>query len=236
MAKDYERALASFQSAIATNPRHHNAWYGMAHVCYAQEKYQFAEIYAKRALDINKSSSIACTQLALAQFQQEERAKALQSLSRALAINSSNPIPRFHKAKILESMGRLEEALKELEVLTVSWPKEPALYVSKGKILKKLNRTDEAMIQLSWAMDFMKTSSNNQIKEEIDQAYHLHDNSASSNHGDSDFTPHSDAEEDESDGSVQMQLAWAICLNYYNYVSSFFFVLHCPLTEYYVVS
>ena len=37
----------------------------MAHVYYAQEKYRFAETYADRALNINKCSSIACTQLAL---------------------------------------------------------------------------------------------------------------------------------------------------------------------------
>ena len=37
----------------------------MAHVYYTQEKYRFAEVYAGRALAINKGSSIAYTQLAL---------------------------------------------------------------------------------------------------------------------------------------------------------------------------
>ncbi len=34
--------------------------------------------------------------------------KALETFERALAINPFNPIPRFHKAKVLEMTGRLE--------------------------------------------------------------------------------------------------------------------------------
>ena len=39
--------------------------YGMAYVCCAQEKFKLSEIYAGKALAINKCSSIACTQLGL---------------------------------------------------------------------------------------------------------------------------------------------------------------------------
>ena len=43
-----------------------------------------------------------------AQFHQNKLDLALISLDRATAINSSNPIPRFHRARVLETLGRLE--------------------------------------------------------------------------------------------------------------------------------
>ena len=39
--------------------------YGMAHVCFAQEKYQQAEVYANKAVSINSCSSISYTQMGL---------------------------------------------------------------------------------------------------------------------------------------------------------------------------
>ena len=37
----------------------------MAHVCFSQERYRFAEVYVRKALAVNKCSAICCTQLAL---------------------------------------------------------------------------------------------------------------------------------------------------------------------------
>ncbi|XP_064389846.1 cell division cycle protein 27 homolog isoform X2 [Halichondria panicea] len=172
ITKDFDKALTCFQEAVTINPRHYNAWYGLSHVHYTQEKYSFAEIYAVRALTINKCSSIACTQTALAKFQQKQYPEALASLNRAIAINSTNPIPQFHRAKVLEVLNREEEAIQQLDKLAVIWPTEPNLYVSKGKILQKLNRMPEAILHFSWARDFGKTETSGQMREEIDQVYY----------------------------------------------------------------
>ena len=43
-----------------------------------------------------------------AQFRQGDLMKALYSLGQAISINSNNPIPRFHRAKVLEALGRQE--------------------------------------------------------------------------------------------------------------------------------
>lgn len=69
-----------------------------------------------------------------AQFQCKRYTEALCSLNRAIAINSNNPIPKFHRAKVLELLDRWEEALEQLNQLTAIWPKEPNLYVAKGKV------------------------------------------------------------------------------------------------------
>ena len=43
-----------------------------------------------------------------AQFRQNSLPSSLLTLERAMALNPNNPIPRFHRAKVLEAMGRLE--------------------------------------------------------------------------------------------------------------------------------
>ena len=51
---------------------------------------------------------ISLSLLLQAQFRQGNLHKALHSLNQAIAINSSNPIPRFHRAKVLEAIGKPE--------------------------------------------------------------------------------------------------------------------------------
>ena len=43
-----------------------------------------------------------------AQFRQGKKDQALASFDKALSINPFNPIPHFHKAKVLEAKGLLE--------------------------------------------------------------------------------------------------------------------------------
>jgi tetratricopeptide (TPR) repeat protein len=91
-------------------------------------------VYIRKALAVNKCSAICCTQLALILFRQENYAAALSLLDKAASLSHSNPIPLFHKAKVLESLGQYEDALQQLEELSHSWPKEPNIYISKGKV------------------------------------------------------------------------------------------------------
>ena len=83
--------------------------------------------------------SHACTHMhthphTQAQFHRQHYPEALATLNKAISINPSNPIPKFHRAKVLEILHRPEEALQQLDQLRISWPKEPNLYVTKGKV------------------------------------------------------------------------------------------------------
>ncbi|KAL5489547.1 hypothetical protein EMCRGX_G018652 [Ephydatia muelleri] len=196
MTKDYEKALTSMQSAVAIDPRHYSAWYGMAYVCCAQEKFKLSEIYASKALAINKCSSIACTQLGLALYRQKKFESALKVLNQAIRINKSNHIPKFHKALVLESLGRPQDALTQLEELTSTWPKEPSLYISKGKLLQKLGRPHDAVLQFSWARDFTRHDGTLPVREDVDQAAQLQPEGAGLGQDDEDFVPHVDGDEE----------------------------------------
>ena len=78
--------------------------------------------------------------------------------------------------------------------------------------MKRLDRTHEAALQLSWALNFSRSGTNSQLREEIDQAYH-NQNTSDSGNDESDVyilpvdDPTSDEEEredNESDSSVRM--------------------------------
>ena len=80
--------------------------YGLSHLYFQQEKWALAEMSVKRSLTLNNQSSIAYTQLALIQQKLGHYNNALVTIDKALMCNSSNHLPKFHKALILESMGK----------------------------------------------------------------------------------------------------------------------------------
>lgn len=93
-----------------------------------------AEVCARRALAINGSSSINCTQLAQVQQAQERLDEALHTINRAISINSSNHLPKLQRAQILDAMGCHQEALAQLQELAVSQRAEPLVHKSMAKV------------------------------------------------------------------------------------------------------
>lgn len=67
-----------------------------------------AETSVKRALSLNPQSSIAYTQLAMIQQKQGHQNNALLTIERAVGCNSSNHLPKFHRALILESLEQFD--------------------------------------------------------------------------------------------------------------------------------
>ena len=66
------------------------------------------------------------------------------------------------------SMGKNQEALKELEELKQIVPKESIVYYLIGKIHKKLGNVDLALMHFSWATDLDPKGANNHIKDAFD--------------------------------------------------------------------
>ncbi len=60
--------------------------------------------------------------------------KALQILDRALAVEPKNTLCKFHRASILFSMEKYEEALEEFEKLRRIIPKESLIYYMISKV------------------------------------------------------------------------------------------------------
>lgn len=82
--------------------------YGLSHLYFQQEKWVLAEVNIKRALSLNACSSMAYTQLAMIQQKQGHHSTALCTIEKALKCNSSNYLPKYHRALILESLEQYD--------------------------------------------------------------------------------------------------------------------------------
>lgn len=80
----------------------------MGHLFLKQEKWAMAEIFSRRAMKINPTSSVVCTQLALILQQQGKLKQALITVDHAISLNPSNNLPKYHRALILESLEQYE--------------------------------------------------------------------------------------------------------------------------------
>ena len=148
---------------MRVDPRHYNAWFGIGHVYYRQEKYGMAEYHFRRALKINpRSSVLRCyTGMALAKLRRGR--EALAELAAAVAADPRNPLARFERAAALAGEERLEEALAELAALRDFAPREASVLFHMGKIYKRLGRVAEALAAFSAALDLQPPSADTAV-------------------------------------------------------------------------
>ena len=63
--EELDKALSCFRTAVRIDSRHYNAWYGIGLVFYKQERFQLAEIYYNKAVNINLQSPLLMCHLAV---------------------------------------------------------------------------------------------------------------------------------------------------------------------------
>jgi len=72
---------------------------------------------------------------------------------------------------LLYSLGHLDKAQEELEILKDLAPKESLVYFLMGKVCKRTDKTHQALMYFSKAMDLDPKGTNNQIKEAFNKLY-----------------------------------------------------------------
>ena len=170
VTEELDKALNCFRNAVRLDKRHYNAWFGIGTIYSKQERYQLAEANFKRALDINGNSSVLMCHIAVSQQSQKQWDKALNTLNQALEKTPNNSLCKFHRSSILISIGKFEDALKELEELKSLTPREPLVYYLIGKVHGKLGNTDLALMHYSWASDLDPKGSGSHAKIDVDSS------------------------------------------------------------------
>ncbi|KAM2407464.1 hypothetical protein ACFX1X_026640 [Malus domestica] len=80
-------------------------------------------------------------------------------MEKAIRADKKNPLPMYHKASILMSLEKFNEALAVLEeVKEYSSPRESSVYALMGKIYKQRNMHEKAMLHFSYALDLKPSS------------------------------------------------------------------------------
>lgn len=171
ITEELDKAMSCFRTAILKDPRHYNAWYGIASIYSKQERYSLAEFHFRRALEINPKCSVIMVHIGVMQFHLNKTEQALQTMNNAIAMDPKNPLGKFHRGSIYFQSGRYQDALRELEQLKQIVPKESVVFYIIGKIHKKLGNVDLALMNFSWATDLDPKGANNQVKDAFDPSH-----------------------------------------------------------------
>lgn len=170
VAEETDKALASFRTAVSVDSRNYVAWFGIATVYARQERWKSSEVHIRRALTIHPHSAVLRCQLGLAQAALGKMDRSLATLERAVALDTENPLCRFHRASVLLRAGRPQDALVDLHHLKDIAPRESLVYYLLGKVHSKLGNSHLAMMHFSWATDLDPKGTSGHLKDGFDSS------------------------------------------------------------------
>ncbi|MGA3039411.1 MAG: tetratricopeptide repeat protein [Bryobacteraceae bacterium] len=152
------RAVDYFAQAIVRDPNYARAYVGLAD-CYnllrefsampANEAYPKALDAARRAVQLDDASADAHNSLAFVSFYWNwDAAQADREFRRAIQLNPNYVLAHHWRANFLMTVGRLPEALDEIEEARKLDPTSNATLADKGLLLFRMRRFGEALTLL----------------------------------------------------------------------------------------
>ncbi|XP_022715021.1 cell division cycle protein 27 homolog B-like isoform X2 [Durio zibethinus] len=151
--EDYGNAVECYQKALHVDARHYKSWYGLGMIYLRQEKIEFAEHHFRQAYRINPFSSVIMYYLGTTLEALKRSEEALVMMEKAIVTDNKNPLPKYSKANMLVTLGRLNEALEILEELKECYPRESSIYALMGEIYKQHKKYDKSMLHFGIALD-----------------------------------------------------------------------------------
>lgn len=155
-ADEKNEALAAFNQAVASDPRHYIAYAGIGEVAFRLDNSAKAQHYFMQATNINRLPAIV-NRLASTYHRRgatvDSLRKALELYQQSLQRNPTNVPARHQRAEVLMKLRRHEEALQELERLRSDCPDEAMVYASLGRCAHKMGRVAAANQYYHKALD-----------------------------------------------------------------------------------
>jgi TolB-like protein/predicted Zn-dependent protease len=160
--KDYQKGIEYFQQAIRIDPNYALAYVGLAQAYQAlghgiarpKDVAPKAKEAITKALEIDEQLAEAHSVLGLIRNLYDwDRPGAERAHKRALELNPNSEVVHCHYAIFLMIVGRLDEALVEIDRALDLAPLSIGLYKDKGMILHRAGKYDLAIEQLQKALD-----------------------------------------------------------------------------------
>lgn len=96
-------------------------------------------------------------------------------MEKAVLTDAKNPLPKYYKATILNSLCDYHKAVKVLEELKECAPQESSVHALLGKIYNQLKQYDKAVLHFGIALDLSPSPSDAvKIKVNILSPFLLH--------------------------------------------------------------
>lgn len=112
---DYRRAFALYQEVIRRDPQHKDAYYNMAHICFAQKRYDLAVEFYQRVIRLDPQDADAHNNIGAIYQLQGKESEAKSAFLRALTLNRNLGTAYYNLAFLLAKEGDKEKALRAIE-------------------------------------------------------------------------------------------------------------------------
>ena len=146
VASFYETPMKKGRRIADLHPATPHVWERAAWSCYRAERYDEAIALAEREFvhEGHRVRSDAQQVIAMSQFRLGDHDAAFESLQRAIDANPKDTQAKFYLAKILEEVGRTEEALGLLEESVADAPLANPRILRLASLYRHLGRRDDA--------------------------------------------------------------------------------------------
>lgn len=144
-----EGKLVEARHLVKNILRHHpddiNALQVMGGICMAQEAFNDAEAFLRKAVELAPDFATAWSALCASLKEQGKFEEAIEALGHALALEPGNADGHCSLGNLLMSWGKEESALSAFETALAIQPDLAGALLSKGHVLKTMGNQDEAI-------------------------------------------------------------------------------------------
>ncbi len=133
-SKKYTQAQKAFEETLARQPNNYAALNNLGEVLILQDKLDNVEDYLNKAIELHPQVPQAFHNLGFYKEKKGNPQEALSDYDQALSLNPNIPITLLHKADILVSLDRHNEAIPCLEQILEFNPKASHAHQSLGVI------------------------------------------------------------------------------------------------------
>jgi len=184
--EDYEKAISFFRTAIKTDARHYNAWYGLGIVYLRTSKLRMAEYHFRKAVEINPSNAVLICCEGMVLEKQGLTKEALGRYDQACELAPTSALVMFKRTKVLVAMKQYELAARDLIRLRDIAPDESNVAFLLGKVYRWMGDNASATRQFAIAQDLdpklrtavaeiMNGSEGDEEEEEIEEGEIMED-------------------------------------------------------------
>jgi len=141
----HDEARQLVKNVLREDPDNINALYLMGSICMAQDLYNDAEAFLRKAVGLAPDFAVAWSVLSVSLKEQGNFEEAIEALEKALSLEPKNAEGHSTLGSLLLAWGKEERALASFETALTIKPDLASALHSKGHVLKTLGDQDDAI-------------------------------------------------------------------------------------------
>jgi tetratricopeptide (TPR) repeat protein len=145
---NYEKALASFERALALRPNEVDAMLNKAQALCALNRFAEAEVLCDQALGTRADSPVALGLKGTCALARGDHRGAVGYLSRTLELDPGNATVRWNLARALRALSSRPEAVRHLHTILAAKPHRSDVRLELAGVLEELGKTGDAIAEV----------------------------------------------------------------------------------------